>query len=337
MGRNILGTIRVNPVVSVNNPSISYPAFINTIINNGVSDPSTNNNVLVDVAFSGIGTVLGFSNANAAVVTYNSFQRTLTSGGRLGNVYAILNPGQFIGDEANANSYALIAGTINANAIALGEVYFANGQPSGSNNFANLTVSGNSYQLVNLVQYGDEESTRTFLGPSRSILQNLFFRYSTDNVFYSAASNGISGYPNHGNTNPFAFDGAASNAELSWKPYIAGEVDFRYLQLKLQLINQSPDQFEILLADLNYEVDIKEKYFRKSTVAVNSVDGIVIDYSFTDFVETPTIIATPVSSSGSSLNVLLSNVSESFCNVQVFNSSGIAVDDGFVNITAVGI
>ena len=337
MGKTVVGTIRVNPVVSINNPSISYPAFINTIINNGVSDPSPNSRVLVDVAFSGIGTVLGFSNANAAVVTYNSFQRTLTSGGPLGNVYAILNPGQFIGDEANANSYALIAGTINANAIALGEVYFANGQPSGSNNFANLTVSGNSYQLVNLVQYGDEEGTRNFLGPSRSILQNLFFRYSTDNVFYSAAANGISGYPNHGNTNPFAFAGASSNAELGWKPYVAGEIDFRYVQLKLELINQSPDQFEILLADLDYEVDIKEKYFRKSTVAVNSVDGIVIDYSFTNFVEIPTITATPVSSSGVSLNVLLSNVSESFCNVQVFNSSGVAVNDGFVNITAVGI
>lgn len=338
MGRTITGTTRINPIVSINNPSISYPAFINTIINNGVSDPSPASNVLVDVAFSGIGTILGFNNANAAVVTYNSFQRTLTSGGPLGNVYAILNPGlPGVDDVANANSYALIAGTINANAIALGEVYFANGQPSGSNNFANLTVSGNAYQLINLVQYGDEEGTRNFLGPSRSILQNLFFRYSTDNVFYSAAANGVSGYPNHGNTNPFAFAGAASNAELGWKPYVAGEIDFRYLQLKLELINPSPDQFEILLADLNYEVDMKEKYFRKSTVAVNSVNGIVIDYSFTDFVEIPTITATPISSSGASLNVLLSNVSESFCNVQVFNSSGIAVDTGFVNITAIGI
>lgn len=337
MGKTITGTTRINSVVSINNPSIAYPAFINTIISNGVSDPSPSSDVLVDVAFSGIGTILGFSNANAAVVTYNSFQRTLTSGGPLGNVYAILNPGQFDGDEANANSYALIAGTINANAIALGEVYFANGQLSSSNNFANLTISGNSYQLVNLVQYGDEESTRTFLGPSRSILQNIFFRYSTDNVFYDAAANGISGYPNHGNTNPFAFVGAASNAELGWKPYVAGEIDFRYLQIKLELTNTSPNQFEILLADLTYEVDMKEKYFRKSTVAVNSVNGIVIDYSFTNFVEIPTITATPVSSSGASLNVLLSNVSESFCNVQVFNSSGIAIDTGFVNITAIGI
>jgi hypothetical protein len=337
MGKSVVGTIRVNPVVSINNPSISYPAFINTIINDGESDASPSSNVLVDVAFSGIGTVLGFSNANAAVVTYNSFQRTLTSGGPLGNVYAILNPGQFEGDVANANSYALIAGTINANAIALGEVYFANGQPSGSNNFANLTVSGNSYQLVNLVQYGDEEGSRTFLGPSRSIVQNLFFRYSTDNVFYSADANGISGYPNHGNTNPFAFEGAAINAELGFQTYVAGELNFRYLQLKLELINPAPNQFEILLADLNYEVDIREKNFRKSSVAVNSVNGIVIDYSFTDFVDIPTITATPVSSSGTSLSVLLSNVSESFCNVQLFNSNGVAVDDGFVNITAVGI
>jgi len=337
MGTEVTGTIRVNPVVSINNPGIAYPAFINTIINNGESDASPNSNVLVDSAFSGIGTILGFNNANAATVSYSSFQRTLISGGNLGNVYAILNPGQFDGDEANANSYALIAGTINANAIALGEIYFANGQPSGSNSFANLTVSGNSYQLVNLVQYGDEEGTRTFLGPSRSIQQNLFFRYSTDNVFYDASANGISGYPNHGNTNPFAFAGAASNAELGWKSYIAGEIDFRYVQLKLELINQSPNQFEILLADLTYEVDLREKNFRKSTVAVNSVDGIVIDYSFVNFIEIPTITATPVSNSGVSLNVLLSNVSESFCNVQLFDSNGAAVASGFVNITAIGI
>jgi hypothetical protein len=334
MGRVVTGTVRTSPIVSINNPSIAFTGFINTIISDGESDPSPNATVLVDSAFSGIGSILGFNNANAAAVSYNSFHRTLTSGGPLGNIYAIVNPN---GDTSNANSYALIAGTINANAIALGEVYFANGQPSGSNNFANVTVSGNSYQLVNLIQYGDEEATRNFLGPSRSILQNIFFRYSTENVFYSAASNGISGYPNHGNTNPFAFAGAASNAELGWKPYIAGEIEFRYLQIKVELINPAPDQFEILLADLNYEIDLKEKNFRKSTTAVNSVNGVVIDYSFVDFIEVPTITATPVSSSGSSLSVLLSNVSEKFCNVQLFNSSGVPVSDGFVNLTAVGV
>jgi hypothetical protein len=332
-----VGTLRTAPIVAINNPSIAYPAFINTIISNAESDISPNNTTLVDSAFSGIGTILGFSNSNAAVVTYNSFHRTLTSGGALGNVYAIVNPGQFDGDEANANSYALIAGTINANAIALGEVYFANGQPSGSNNFSNITVAGNSYQLVNLVQYGDEEAARTFLGPSRSILQNVFFRYATDNVFYSAEANGVVGYPNHGNTNPFAFAGASSNAELGWRPYIAGEIEFRYIQLKVELINPAPNQFEILLADLNYEVDLKEKNFRKSATAVNIVDGVVIDYSFVDFVEIPTITATPISASGVPLNAVLSNVSERFCNVQLFDSNGAAVSDSFVNITAIGI
>jgi hypothetical protein len=337
IGRSVIGTVRINSIVSINNPSIAFPGFINTIISDGESDPSPNSTVLVDTAFSGIGRILGFNNANAAAVSYNSFHRTLTSGGPLGNIYAIVNPGQFFGDTANANSYALIAGTINANAIALGEVYLANGQLSGSNTFANLTVSGNSYQLVNLIQYGDEEANRNFLGPSRSILQNIFFRYATENVFYSAASNGISGYPNHGNTNAFAFVGAASNAELGWKPYIAGEIEFRYLQIKIELTNKSPDQFEILLADLEYEIDLKEKNFRKSTTAVNSVNGVVIDYSFVDFIQIPTIIATPVSSFGSSLSVVLSNVSEKFCNVQLFDSNGVAVNDSFVNITAIGI
>jgi hypothetical protein len=337
MGRTITGTVRTNPTVSIDNPSVQYTGFNNIIINNGESDNSSSANVLVDSAFSGIGRILGFNNANAAVVTYNSFHRTLTSGGPLGNVYAINNPGQFLNDEANANSYALIAGVINANAIAIGEVYFANGQPSSSNNFGNVTVAGNSYQLVNLVQFGDEEGTRTFFGPSRSILQNVFIRYATDNVFYDAASNGIAGYPNHGNTNPFAFEGASTNAELGWKPFIAGEITFRYVQLQIELINPAPDQFSILLQDLNYEVDIKEKNFRRSTTAVNSVDGIVIDYSFVDFLEIPTVIATPVTTTDSLVFATVSNVSESFCNVQLFDSTGTPISTGFVNITAVGI
>ena len=540
MGTVLKGTVRSSVELSIDNPSIAYAAFYQTIIADGISDDSSEVSVLVDSAFGGIGHVLGFSNVLAAPVSFNSFQRTLTSGGPLGNVYAIRNPN---GDAANANSYALIAGVINADAIVLGDVYSAEGvrltswdisaatylqsfsvsaeetTPTGlffksdgtkmyitgfsgadvneynlsiawdistasylqnfsvsaqdtiprglffksdgtkmyvvgvdgsdvneynlsiawdistasylqnfsvsaqetfpaglffksdgtkmyitgfsgddvneynlstawdistatylqnfsvsaqerspidifftadgnkmyiiggtndsvveynispgavDTAYANLTVSGNSYQLINLIQFGDEEVNRTFLGPSRSILQNLFFRYATENVFYDAASNGVSGYPNHGNTNPFAFEGAASNAELGFQPYIAGEIEFRYLQLKLELINPTPDQFSILLQNFKYEVDLKEKNFRKSTVAVNSVDGIVIDYSFVDFVEAPTVTATPISST-SSINAVVSNVSENFCNVQLFDSTGSAISFGFVNITAVGV
>lgn len=336
MGKIIKGTVRSAPILSVDNPSVSYASFYDTILSTGVSDESSNDSILVDSAFTGIGSVLGFSNANAAVVSYNAFQRTLTSGGPLGNVYAIRNPGQFAGDEANSNSYALIAGVIDQNSIRLGEVYFANGAPSGSNTFANLTVSGNSYQLVNLTQFGDEGASRNFFGPSRSIVQNLFFRYSTENVFYEASSNGISGYPNHGNTNPFAFAGASSNAELGWKPYIAGEIDFRYLQLKLQLENPLPDQFSILLKEFNYVVDLKQKNFRKSSLQVDNVNGVVVDYSFIGFIEEPVIVATPIGSSNS-LSVMISNVSENFCNVQVFDNTGSTVDYAFVNLTAIGI
>jgi hypothetical protein len=336
MGTILKGTMRVNPILGIDNPSIAYAAFYETVIADGVSDLSSNSSILVDNAFGGIGHILGFNNVFAATVSYDSYQKTLISGGPLGNVYAIRNPGQFVGDAANANSYALIAGVINNTSIRLGEVYFSNGKISSSNAFANLTVSGNSYQLINLTQFGDEGAARTFLGPSRSILQNLFFRYATENVFYEAASNGISGYPNHGNTNPFAFDGAASNAELGWKPYTAGEIDFRYLQFKLTLANQQPDQFGIILQDFNYEVDVKEKSFRKSTLAVNNAAGIVVDYSFINFIENPVVIVTPTNSTNSIVAVV-SNVSESFCNVQLFDNTGSAVSFGFVNLSAVGI
>jgi hypothetical protein len=336
MGLPIKGTVRSNPILSIDNPSIAYAEFYQTIIADGISDVSSNSSILVDSAFGGIGHILGFSNIFAAPVSYDSYQGTLTSGGPLGNVYAIRNPGQFAGDVANANSYALIAGVINNNSIRLGRAYFANGNPSSSNIFSNVTVAGNSYQLINLTQFGDDDASRTFLGPSRSIQQNLFFRYSTDNVFYTAAANGISGYPNHGNTNPFAFSGAFVNPELGWKPYTAGEVYFRYIQFKLELINQQPDQFGILLKDFNYEIDIKEKSFRKSSILVNDANGIVVDYSFIGFIENPVVTVTPISSSNS-LIAVVSNISENFCNVQLFNSTGSALSSGFVNLNVIGI
>jgi hypothetical protein len=124
MGKTVKGTVRSTAILSIDNPSIAYAAFYETIINDGVSDESIYDYVLVDSAFGGVGHVLGFNNVLAAPVSYNSYHKTLTSGGPLGNVYAIRNPA---GDFANANSYALIAGTINANAIALGEVYDAEG------------------------------------------------------------------------------------------------------------------------------------------------------------------------------------------------------------------
>jgi transcription antitermination factor NusA-like protein len=145
MGRSVRGTVRIAPILAASTPGLTYGTFYNTVVSgitdfHGSAGLSPSANVLVDNAFGGIGTILGFNNAQAAAVSYNSFHKTLTSGGALGNIYAIRNTGQFLGDSANSNSYALIAGVINSNAIALGQVYFANGRPSGSNNFGNVSI-----------------------------------------------------------------------------------------------------------------------------------------------------------------------------------------------------
>lgn len=340
VGEVISGTLRITTTLSASTPGVTYDSLYTTVVS-GVSDfhgstgltPSAN--VLVDNAFGGLGTILGFNNANAAPVSYNSFHRTLTSGGALGNVFAIRNPGQFTGDEANSNSYALIAGVIDANSIALGNVYFANGQLSSGNSFGNVAISGNSYQLINLIQYGDSEATITFLGPEKSIVQNIFVRYATSNVFYTANANGVVGYPGHGNTNANAFLGATNNAELGWKSYVPGLSDFRYFQIKVQINNPSPDATEIILQELKYEADTPQKTFRKR-VQISSVDGVTVDYSYINFYELPQVSAIVVDSNVSQFAQVF-DITRTSCKIKAYISqNGNLSDDATISVIAVG-
>lgn len=340
VGKTIRGTVRVNPSITIDS-FITFNDEYRTIVS-GVTDPTESEGfggdttVLVDSSFSGIGHVLGFNNANAAAVTYNSFHRTLTSGGPNGNVYVIRNPGQFAGDEANTNSYALIAGVINDNTIKLGTVFYANGISSGSNSFANLSVSGNSYQLVDLAQFSDAQGGITYLGPTRSIVQNVYIRYATDNVYYSAEANGVVGYPNHGNVNLSTFIGGVDNGAITYTKYVPSEQDFRYFQIWISYINKSPETSSVILQNLTYEVDIPEKTFTKS-VLVDDTDGIYVDYSFISFVELPVVTATVVSGSGG-FAASVFDITETGCRVKVTSiSTGDPVDTETVNILAIGI
>jgi hypothetical protein len=340
MGEVVRGTIRMSPIIAASTPGITYGTFYTTIVS-GVTDfhgsagLSPSANVLVDNAFGGIGSILGFDNAQAAPVTYSSTQKTLVSGGPLGNIYAIRNVGQFTGDVSNANSYALIAGVINANTIALGEVYFANGRPSGANSFGNVTIAGNSYALVNLLQYGDPEATVTFLGEERSILQNVFVRYATSNVYYAANANGVVGYPGHGNVNGNSFTGAANNVEFGWKNYVPGSTDFQYFQIKLQLINLEPEQAELILQDLKYEVDTEQKTIRQK-LEITSVSGVVFDYSYANFYEIPEISAIVVDSAISQFAQVY-DVTKTSCTIKALNSqNGNFSDNATISVMAVG-
>jgi hypothetical protein len=340
MGEVVRGTIRMSPIIAASTPGITYGTFFTTVVSgitdfHGSAGLSPSANVLVDNAFGGIGSILGFNNVQAAPVTYSSVQKTLVSGGNLGNIYAIRNVGQFTGDASNANSFALIAGVINANAIALGEVYFANGRPSGSNSFGNVTISGNSYALINLLQYGDPESTITFLGEERSILQNVFVRYSTSNVYYAANANGVVGYPGHGNVNGNTFTGAANNVEFGWKNYVPGATDFQYFQVKIQLINPDPEQAELILQDLKYEVDTEQKTIRQK-LQITSVAGVVFDYSYANFYEIPEVSAIVVDSATSQFAQIY-DVTKTSCTIKALSSqTGNFSDNATISLMAVG-
>lgn len=330
LGQHVRGTIKIGTKIIVGSPNTTFESQYVTVLE-GVSD-GLETNVLVDTSFGGIGSILGYNNANAASTSYNSFHRTLTSGSTLGNVYAIRNPGQFSGDTANANSYCLIAGVVNANAIALGEFYYANGTVSSSNTFSNVTVSGNTYQLVNLVQYGDEEASSTFLGEERAITQNIYIRTSESNVFYLAASNGSVGT---GNVNVSAFTETVTDTSDGYKNYVVGDQDLRYLQIKVEFINRSPNFTSVSLEELSYEIELEEKTINKK-VNVNVADNVAVNYAYANLALTPNVTASLLDSNWA-YTVLVSDVSNTSCNVRVIDSSNTAVDTEIVTLTVRGI
>ena len=67
------------------------------MILSGVTEESTKSNVLHDVNFGGIGHVLGVSNL-LVNPRFDSNNETFMSGGADGNVFAIVNEGQFVGN-----------------------------------------------------------------------------------------------------------------------------------------------------------------------------------------------------------------------------------------------
>ena len=187
------------------------------------------------------------------------------TGGASGNVFAIWDHGKSAGDTANSNSYALIAGLINANAIALGATYFANGDPTGSNSLANITVSGNAFTVVNLIQYNDVSST--FEGEGRAVLTQTFIRTSTANVFYDYSVTG------NANVNTLAFSGGAVND--GYVPYEAGTRTFRWFQIKFVVTNTNPDEYDFTLDKFRYTVDKEQTLFSDTIM----YDGFVASYT----------------------------------------------------------
>ena len=134
------------------------------------------------------------------------------------------------GDYANSNSYAHIAGFINADHIELGASYFANGTPTGTNALANVTVAGNAFQLVNMTQFSDTGSGDTFAGALGAISAQTQIRTTTaanSALYASTGTNGIA----TGALDVSQFVGASTNEGFT--TYQAGSRTFRQFQLKL--------------------------------------------------------------------------------------------------------
>jgi hypothetical protein len=261
--------------------------YATTITSTQVTESATSGR-LRDINFSGslgIGTILGFSNASAATVSYNPENKSLGSGDQSGypaNVYGIIATGNYDGDVANANVFCLIAGVVNATAIVLGSSWYANGRSIGSNGFSNLTVAGTSYKLVNLTQWLDLSDAATFYGTTGTITTNTEFRYSTSNPYYA---NGL--------VNNSAFTSVANSD--GYQNFVSGIRTFRYFQFKYRVNNFSPQQAELLLDKFRYKIAINEKTFTESVIVNTLVKNI--DYSRLAFTQTPRVSGTVAASS----------------------------------------
>ena len=274
----------------------------------GVTEASPNSNVLRDVNFGGIGTVLGFANSSVVSPRFDSNNQSWMSGGVSGNVYAIWNDGQFVNDTTNANSYALIAGLINATAIELGASYFANGEPTGSNGFANTTVVGNNYTLVNFTQFSDTGTGDTFAGTLGAITSQTEIRTTTaDNTALYVGNTGTND-KSIGNVDLTQFSGSTVND--GFIPYQAGTRTFRQFQLKFIVNNSKPNEFDFTIDKFRYSIEKDTVTFTDtvtydgapksvSMLSANFVNRPVISYAVLaqeDSVANPAIVVTTAAS-----------------------------------------
>jgi hypothetical protein len=295
-----------------------------------VSETSAQSNVLVDVDFGGIGHVLGFANAAITTGRYDVSNQTWMTGPAEGNVWGIWNRGQYVGDSSNANSYALIAGVINANAIALGASYYANGDSTGSNAFSNITAGSGIYTLVNFTQYSDTGEL-SYAGDLGAISSQTFIRTSSSENLYFA----------NGNVDITQFD--ASSTNNGYIPYEAGTKVFRYFQIKFAVNNLKPDEFDFTIDKFRYTID-KEQTVFTDTVLYDSVPKAV-DYTASKFINRPVIsyaVLDSVNQEQNPLIVITTAASNSSVSFKLLNSESgggeyAANSTANVMITVVGV
>ena len=276
---------------------------------------------LRDIDFSGalgIGNILGYSNASAATVSYDSKNKTLvsgTSGSYYANVYGIITTGNYDGDTANANVLSLISGVSNGSAIVLGDSWYANGRSTGSNGFSNLTVAGTSYKLVNLTQWLDLSPEATFYGTSGIVTTNTEFRVTSSNPYYA-----------NGNVNVSAFT-AVANSD-GYVNFVTGARTFRYFQFRYKVNNSNPQQAELILDKFRYRIALDERLFTQTVTITTAVT--FIDYAQMGYVQIPRVTATTISASSNQLAqpqcIVLDRGVEG-ANISVYFSNGVSSHD----------
>jgi len=336
------------------------------------TEPSNASNILVDRNVSGtIGqpTANGvgkyfqleaphgvLSSGESSVIYDNIINETITSadGGLpidltteitaaqfTGKVYAVWNPGQFAGDTSNANSFALIAGVVNANAIALGQAYYANGNPikdsagklatdsgadySVTNALLNVhtITNGVSYEIVNLNQFTDD-LVSTFAGVDPSIVnQNVQIRYSAADPFYANSNTQIATF----STNTATRDGYISVAGF--------DKEFRYFQIRYKVENSNPAKASFNLNTLRYSVDLKDKVFIRN-VSVGS-ENQTIDYSSADFVDIPFVNGQVINAAAGSYTIIMRSITTTSCTVSIYDNTGTVVTGESIQFEARGI
>jgi len=294
-----------------------------------VSDISTSSNVLIDTSFGGIGHVLGFNNSAVVDSRFDANNQTIMDGGVAGNVWGIWNYGQYIGDYANANSYALVAGVINANAIELGATFYANGSPTSANYFSNITSAPSTYSLVNFRQYNDTGVDATYVGDLGAVTSQIFIRVATNNVYFA-----------NGNVNVLAFIGSASSN--GWAPFTTSTRRFRYFQLKQEITNNNPGSYDYTIDTLRYTVDKEQTIFTTTVPYTSSPTNV--DYSTADFIYRPTITYTiidQVDAQNNTAIVVTTAASNNQLSFNIFASNGsgqyLANSSANVMITAIGV
>ena len=301
---------------------------------------STHANVLFDADFE-IGTVTGYNNTDFTF-SFSNTHNTITDSSANNRIFAIFNPGQEVigqveaeDDTSNIYSYALIAGAINANAIELSAVYYANGTPIPTGNatnstaLSNLTQSGSTYKLVDLSQFVDLYGSKDF-SPEIEVSKNVYVRFSSANVF--EASDNISSKP-HGNVNVSLFEDG--DDDENWQSNYFGLRRFRYFQVKTEFdINNYGPTNNAFIDDLTYEVRGLRKEFTTIVNSSNKVQGnLVVDYSSAEFFRIPTVF-TQVLSANTSLISRTSDLTNESCNVTIFNTqNGNVVNDPDIEIT----